>query len=70
MVDDDDGLVVVVVDCTVVEVVEVEEAVLVDEVLVVRIDVVEEVGAGSPEVSTQYDFPTSTAQVAGREGFF
>jgi hypothetical protein len=50
--------------------VEVDLEVIVVEVEVVVDDFVDEtVGAGSPKTSTQYDFPTSTAQVVGREGF-
>lgn len=62
-VDDDK---VVLVAARVVEVELVDE--VVDEV-VNAVEVVEELGAGSPWASTQYDFPTSTAHVAGREGF-
>lgn len=41
---------------------------LVDEAAGV-VELVEGSVAGSPWASTQYDFPTSRAQVAGREGF-
>lgn len=64
-----DDVVIVVGGRVVVVVVEVEVEILVDVAIDVVVDVAEELGAGSPVTSTQYDFPTSTAQVATREGF-